>query len=301
MEFNQIVFLVNDLSRSGKRTADAVNTYMKDKNISYRIIKMIGNVFDLESFIKENPQTLYVVAGGDGSLNHYITYLEERNIDVPISYLATGSGNDFARSLGIPRVDIETGLDYIFSLNDARDLSVIKATSGNETFYAINSLGFGIDAWVNKKIGEAPRTVKRVLGSNIYLLEVAPAFFDMTPRHVQVIIEDEVHDYYNSILAVVVNNAYFGGGIKIHPMATALGEEFKIIILDDIEMSDIPGIVKPLLTDQTHLNHPKFHTFSASNFKLNILEEEYGQKDGELIEKNTYSLEIERHKRSFWI
>lgn len=301
MEFSQIVFLVNDLSRSGRRTADAVNTYMKVKNIPYRIIKVIGSAFDLESFIKENPQTLYVIAGGDGSLNYYITYLEERNIDVPISYLATGSGNDFARSLGIPRSDIEAGLDYIFSLRDTREFSVIKATAANETFYAINSLGFGIDAWANKKIGESPRAVKRILGSNIYLLEVVPSFFDMTPRHVQVIIEDEVHDYYNSILAIVVNNAYFGGGIKIHPTATAFDEEFKIIVLDDIKLSDIPGIVKPLLTDQTHLNHPKFHTFSASNFKLNILEEEYGQKDGELIDKNIYSLEVERHERSFWI
>ena len=44
-----------------------------------------------------------VCAGGDGTLDEIVTGVLSAGADVPIGYLPTGSTNDFARSIGLPR------------------------------------------------------------------------------------------------------------------------------------------------------------------------------------------------------
>ena len=44
-----------------------------------------------------------VCAGGDGTLDEIVTGVMSAKADIPIGYLPTGSTNDFARSMGIPR------------------------------------------------------------------------------------------------------------------------------------------------------------------------------------------------------
>lgn len=302
MQFEQVIFLVNSLSRSGRRTAEAIDSYMKEKPISYRIIQSEGEAFDLQAYSKQMPaDSLYVISGGDGSLNHYVSYLEEKALNLPLAYLATGAGNDFARSLNLPINDVPAGLDYIFNLTQPKTLNIIKANDGQTNHYAVNSLGFGIDGWTNKLISDAPKTLKKMLGSSIYAMAIIPAYIEMTPRPLELVIEDKIYHFEKSLLALAVNNPYFGGGLKIDPKASALSDDLNCIVLDGVTVRDIPVILQKLLTDQTHLSHPKFHTFSAKSFTLNLLKAEYGEKDGEMMDKASYSIKIETVKRLFWV
>lgn len=46
---------------------------------------------------------LIVCIGGDGTLNEVLSGLRASGLDIPLGYIPTGSTNDFARSIGIPR------------------------------------------------------------------------------------------------------------------------------------------------------------------------------------------------------
>ena len=46
---------------------------------------------------------LIVASGGDGTLNEVITGLIKANANTPIAYIPTGTTNDFATTLGIPK------------------------------------------------------------------------------------------------------------------------------------------------------------------------------------------------------
>ena len=46
---------------------------------------------------------LVIASGGDGTLNEVITGLIEANATTPIGYIPTGTTNDFAMTLGIPK------------------------------------------------------------------------------------------------------------------------------------------------------------------------------------------------------
>ena len=53
---------------------------------------------------------LVVASGGDGTLNEVITGLIQANANTPIAYIPTGTTNDFATTLGIPK-NIPKALD----------------------------------------------------------------------------------------------------------------------------------------------------------------------------------------------
>ena len=47
---------------------------------------------------------LVVCSGGDGTLDEVVTGMEQSEVNVPIGYIPAGSTNDFANSLGIPKI-----------------------------------------------------------------------------------------------------------------------------------------------------------------------------------------------------
>lgn len=55
---------------------------------------------------------LIVASGGDGTLNEVITGLIKANANTPIAYIPTGTTNDFATTLGIPK-NIRELLNYV--------------------------------------------------------------------------------------------------------------------------------------------------------------------------------------------
>ncbi len=46
---------------------------------------------------------LLVVIGGDGTLHQVVSELQLEQQQIPVAYIPAGSGNDFARSIELPR------------------------------------------------------------------------------------------------------------------------------------------------------------------------------------------------------
>lgn len=62
-----------------------------------------GDGFEMANYACQSNFDLIVCSGGDGTLNEIIQGCMNNRKPLPIGYIPTGSTNDFARGLGIPK------------------------------------------------------------------------------------------------------------------------------------------------------------------------------------------------------
>ena len=260
-------------------------------------IKQLKSLFQLlKDTIK--PEDMIVFVGGDGSLNQGVTLLEELEISNVIGYLPSGSGNDFARAHGIPN-DIRKSLAYFFNVKEPRSLSVIHANEGLTNYYAVNSVGFGIDGLVNHVIAE--KNKEKGAGSSTYLTSAIAAFKRLEPFPITLKVDEGVYEFERAQIALVVNNPYFGGGLKIVPEASSEDEILEVLIAEDAKFTDLVSILSRMVYNQTHLKNKKLALFKTKKMALYIDSSQHGQKDGEVFHQNGYALTIDTKKRLFWL
>jgi diacylglycerol kinase (ATP) len=194
--------------------------------------------------------------GGDGTIHRHLGSLVR--LGLPVLIVPAGSGNDFARAIGLPRVrdslaawrkfcagaknirTIDLGvISPIISRipDDARKLSAARELSHNSVQgvrYFCCVAGVGLDGEVSRTANRLPRWLRAHGG---YLLSLLPAIFRFTPVRVKIRDCSEGADSISSssqtlervghtilsdqptILAAFANTPTYGGGMKIAPHA----------------------------------------------------------------------------------
>lgn len=99
---DRVAVLVNPAARStGDQTAIAVAIRSLEHRYRVELIApaQVGGV-DAAARAAASSAAAVIVAGGDGTLHRVINALD--GLPTPIGLLPLGTGNDFARALGIP-------------------------------------------------------------------------------------------------------------------------------------------------------------------------------------------------------
>ena len=165
---------------------------------------------DLVRIAAESSRAGYdrvVVCGGDGTLN-----LAVREFDLAKGTLAlipTGSGDDFARVMGIPR-KIRPACDVVL---DGAIREVDVAVANGIRYMGVAGLGFDSEV-----ADYANRNVKFLRGSAVYLYAIFRVLPRFTPRPVHIRTEHGSRDE-SIMFAAVGNTRQYGGGIRITPDA----------------------------------------------------------------------------------
>lgn len=296
-------FLINSNSHNGEKIASQIERKMRQYPIDYQVIKISGKHF-FDSLLKERREgRLVVIVGGDGTLNHCISFLEEEDIEIPVAYLPSGLGNDFARSMGLS-LDIDESLNHLFSLRQSKKIDVIAAYDRlkDEKYYALNSLGFGLDGNTNYIMDRKKKKLKKKLGKNAYLILAARAYMRQNNFALKITFDDgQVKKFNRSKLALIANNPFFGGGISIYPPADNEDNLIHILVGDKIKFYHLIPILGRLIFNQSHLRHRHLFSYDVKSCRLQILQEERGQIDGEILDKDLYDLDISIKQRLLWI
>lgn len=241
---------------------------------------------------------LVIVIGGDGSLNHLVTLFEKNLLDNYIGYIPSGSGNDFARSHNMP-INTDQAIEHLFHLEKPKEVSIIKAVQGDIIHYAVNSLGIGVDGLVIHQIESSPR--KKYLGAVSYISNILSAFIKQQKFPITVKVDDGIYSFDHVQLALIANNPFFGGGIKIIPDADGTNDLLEVLIADNVSAYNLLSILRKLLVNKSHLTHPKLHHFVTKEIALYSETEQFAQKDGESFEQDGFAYTITTKKRKFWI
>jgi len=144
-----------------------------------------------------------VVCGGDGTL-----HLAVREFDLQrgtLALLPLGSGDDFARVLGIPR-ELEKACDVVLH-GTVREVDV--ATANQRRYVGVAGLGF--DSEVARYANEH---VKFLRGSLVYFYATLRVLSRFQPHRVRFDGRDE-----EIMFAAVGNTRQYGGGVRIVPDA----------------------------------------------------------------------------------
>ncbi|OJF95718.1 hypothetical protein AX762_06290 [Alkalibacterium sp. 20] len=297
-----LIFIVNEYSRHGKKTTNKIRQVMDlfDSTYEIHLTQHKQHATSLaESFANElENDTLVVAVGGDGTLNEVVQGLVNAGNHLPVGYIPTGSGNDFARSLKLP-LSIEASIRNIIETNTPTPLDILVGTSDNLNVVAVNSIGFGIDGMVIYKIDQTKN--KQTIGKFSYLASVLSAYFSQKNFPLKLIADDRKFTYGEALLIVCTNNKFFGGGIPIHPQADATDELIDLVVAEKVSFWELLHILFSVLTTQKHLNHPKLHSHRVYSCEFTLYTPQYGQRDGELIDKNVQHMSVKIIKQLFWI
>ena len=149
-----------------------------------------------------------VVAGGDGTVCEAAEGLAADDLDCELGILPLGTGNDAARTLGIPR-DPDAAADVAFN-GFCRDVDLIRV--GDRM--VLNAIGIGLTADINQRAAK----IKIVRGIAVYLGTAAVSLFKFQAPEVRIVAGDRVIDSTMTILAIH-NGPTTGGGFALTPAA----------------------------------------------------------------------------------
>ncbi|WP_455387093.1 diacylglycerol/lipid kinase family protein [Lactiplantibacillus pentosus] len=153
--------IINELAGSGhgKQVWETIKPILEQRQIhfEYRISEYAGHTIRLAAeYVKTiqrrpNITPVILVVGGDGTLNEALNGIMQvpQQDPIPIAYIPGGSGNDFARGLGMA-TDPEIALAQVLNNMRPRTLNVgyYHETLKNEHRYFVNNVGLGFDAQI---------------------------------------------------------------------------------------------------------------------------------------------------------
>ena len=249
----------------------------------------------LEKHLSErNEHTKVVIIGGDGTLNEALHYLKQNKIEVPLSYLPAGTGNDFAREMNLTH-DADV---FVQNLKNAPSIELEFLTyheqNSGTSGIALNSVGFGIDAAIcelNQKQRQA------VLESNgikkaSYLTPILRAFREREEFEAVITVDnDESFTVTENLLVGAFNHSFFGGGIRFVPTAKQGNHSFEVVVARKVSGFTILKAFPFILTNGSHFKHfpNNLQKYQCTSARIQIAGPIKSQTDGEFtIYGNVY-------------
>jgi diacylglycerol kinase (ATP) len=226
-----------------------------------------------------------IAAGGDGTLNEVVNGIGENPEHVRVGLLPLGTGNDFARSIGLPS-DLAPALEIIRA-GKTRAIDLVRVTS-DEVRYFVNVSAGGFSGLVNEKL--TPE-LKKTWGPLAYLRSAAAALPELRAYRTTLALDNSeslMLDLYN---VVVANGRYVAGGTLIAPEASVDDG-----LLDIILIQQRSGPEMALLAAQValgnHLTSDSVIFRRAAQLTVNSKPGMWFNVDGELVGNEPARFEI---------
>lgn len=221
------------------------------------------------------------VMGGDGTVSEAVQGLV--GSETALAIIPLGTGNDVARSLGIPRGDLEAALDVAVH-GEPRAIDVGRERDR----HFVSVLGVGFPAIV----AQEANSFTRLRGSAAFFVAVYKALHRL--RAVPLTIELDGRAIDMECVAVMVQNTPFtGGGLKMAPDAEVDDGELDVVLVDDIGRFDLM-VHFPRVYSGRHLEHPSFSAHRARAVTVRSPEPLPKMFDGDLCGRTPLEADVVR-------
>lgn len=167
-----------------------------------------------------------IVGGGDGTISTVVDYLARRNIVLGI--LPLGTGNSFARTIGIP-LSLDGAVNTILN---GKVVDVDLGIANGDYFANIASIGFNA-----RVVHSTPNGWKRRLGVLAYLLAGVRELFRNDAFSCRLEIDGETREYRTQQI-IIANGAFYGVN-RITPGASADDRVLRVCLVDSEKKWDI--------------------------------------------------------------
>ena len=217
-----LVITNSNAGTSDEQTLAAALTVLREK-VSVEVAAT-GNPGELDGVLHRAGSRQIVVAGGDGSLHAVIAALHRRHdlLDSVVGLLPLGTGNDFARGVGIP-LDIEDAARIVLR-GKAQWMDLVVDEVGE---VVVNSVHVGAGANASRRGHRWKHRLHSIgvgkvnLGKLGYPIGAALTAWNPPVIRIRVEVDGEVvSDVDHPVLmAAVGNGPSVGGGTELTPEA----------------------------------------------------------------------------------
>ena len=199
-----------------------------------------------------------IAAGGDGTVHQVVNGLMQlpsaRRQETVLGVLPTGTGNDFARSLGSSRL-LENLLPMMAAGHvQPLDLIRVRQNVGRNTQDSwCNNIGsVGITSDIVRRVKRLP---SRLPAAIAFYTAVSTALLRHQPQIMQLTLDGQ-HIEGRFLCVSVANGRYFGSGLGIAPDASLNDGLMDIVLIRDANSLDFLRLL-PRLRQAQHLHDPR--------------------------------------------
>lgn len=232
------LFLVN--ARSGPRRIDVASMIRQHFTSAFEIVPCQRKE-DLDSILEEAARNGFEVVyavGGDGTVHEIAKRLVGRPLALGI--LPTGSGNGFARHLGVPcepRASLRASAG-------AGIVAIDTAEMDDNRFVGVMGLGF--DAVIAERFANAGTR-----GLKTYARVGASAFMKFRPEEYEIEVDGKKITR-RALVVVVANSAHYGNNARVAPQASVIDGLLDVVIVDDFSLAVAPFMMLRLINGTFH-------------------------------------------------
>ncbi|MGW5192046.1 diacylglycerol/lipid kinase family protein [Kribbella sp. NPDC004138] len=193
--------------------------------------------------------------GGDGTIHLGAQVLA--NSGMPFGVIPAGTGNDFARGIGVPLGDPAAAADLVVAGKTRTiDLAVAK-----DRFITTVVAG-GFDSLVNKRAN----AMSWPKGSSRYTVATLAELRTFKPLEYVVTVDDEVIETEAMLVAVGTGPTY-GGGLQICAGAEIDDGLLDVTIIEPVSRMTLLQLF-PKLSKGTHVGHPAVRAVRGRSVRL---------------------------------
>jgi len=201
-----------------------------------------------------------VVVGGDGMVNVGVNAVA--GTDVPLGVVAAGTGNDVAKTLGLPVRDAAAAAE-VLRAGHVRRIDAVRGTSASGVpRWFVGVLCGGFDAVVNERANgwSWPRGRMRY---NLAIARELPVF---RPLPYEIELDGEPWRT-EAVLVAVGNGTSYGGGMRITPDAQYDDGLLDVLVAGPLS---VPALVRvyPRVFNGSHTSHPAVTVRRARRVRL---------------------------------
>lgn len=199
----------------------------------------------------------YIIAcGGDGTVNEVVKGIMISDRKLPLGILASGTVNDFANYLNIPK-NVNDFFDMILNENIVQ----IDVGRVNDNYFANVAAG----GLLTNVAYQVPVEMKTLLGRSAYYFEGIKELTMQNLDPIKVKITSEEYKSEEEILLFIISNSSSIGGFKkLAPKADVMDGLLDVIVIKKSAISDIANIFLNVLTGD-HINHPNVVYFKTKS------------------------------------
>lgn len=231
-----------------------------------------------------------IAFGGDGLVSLCLQIIAKTQISFCV--VPTGTGNDFARSIGTYKRPIDQIFAYVLT-TDPISIDLALAQAPNLKRYFVQVLSSGFDASVNQLANQMRYPIGKFKYTVAMLIKL-PKFkkidYEITAENRKLEIK--------SLLVAVANGSSYGGGMQILPNASYRDGMLDLLYVDPVSKITLLSIF-PLVFKGWHIKHPAVHVVKTKSVELRGFTNAYA--DGEFVSQLPLKVTVEKEALRTWI
>jgi diacylglycerol kinase (ATP) len=241
--------------------------------------------------LRQGGKTI-VAAGGDGTLNEVVNGIAVNRSRVRLGLIPLGTGNDFARTLGIP-TDLDEAI-AVLAAGHVRAIDLVRVTSDRVRYFVNVSAG-GFSGLVNEKL--TPK-MKKTWGPLAYLRSALAALPQLRAYRTKVSLGEGKRLSLSLYNVIIANGRYVAGGRLIAPKASITDGLLDIILIQERPAAELALLAAQVALGK-HLSSDAIVFRRAAKVTVNSKPGMWFNVDGELVGNQPATFEVLRRALQF--